>query len=104
MPGEAVRAARWVRVRGGGAGAGGVGVGGRVEDGMAAGDMAAGGVAAGGMAAGDMAAGDMAADDMAAGESEGAARYETGDGRMVVLGPLNTSGKGRSVKENVDAK
>ncbi len=74
-----MRAARWVRVRGGGVGAGGVGVGGRVEDGMAAGDMAAG-------------------------EYEGAARYETGDGRMVVLGPLNTSGKGRSVKENVDAK
>lgn len=96
MPGEAVRAARWVRVRGGGAEAGGVGVGGRVEDGMAAGDMAGGG--------GDMAADGMAADDMAAGEYEGAARYEVGDGRMVVLEPLNTSGKGRSVKENVDEK
>lgn len=37
-----------------------------------------------------------------AGAVEGAARHETGDGRVVVEGPLKTSGKGRSVTENVD--
>lgn len=82
---------------GGGEGRGcradGVGVGGRVEDGVGVGGcMAADGGADGG------------ADDMAAGEYEGAARYEIRDGRMVVEGPLNTSGKGRSVTENVDEK